>query len=251
MAQALGAAPAVVSRPADRHEILMAQVREVIRELSFASRDPRAVIFDDAHRMSEEAMNACLKTLEEPPKRTVIILVTHVPDRLLPTIRSRCHTVLFAPLADEEVARYARERLGLPESDARLVSALADGSPGTASALAREIRETAASSRELQERVVRGELNPVVEALTRIRDTEQARRAARRALRLLAHGYREALMARSGGRPVVALPAFLERAATLDDEDLLARIETLLDHERAIELNANVGLAVEDALLRL
>ncbi len=59
------------------------------------------------------------------------------------------------------------------------------------------------------------------------------------------------LQARSGGKPSLASPEFVEKLAKLDEDDLLDRIETLIDHERMIDLNANVALTVEDALLRL
>ena len=103
-ARAIGARITIVQRPEDRHETLIAQVHEVIRELSYTSSEPRAVLFDDAHRMSEEAMNALLKTLEEPPERTLLLLVTSVPERLLGTIRSRCQVIHFAPLPEGELA---------------------------------------------------------------------------------------------------------------------------------------------------
>jgi DNA polymerase-3 subunit delta' len=250
-AGALGARPRVVARPEDRHEILIAQVRELIRELSLTSRERRVVIFDEAERLSEEAMNALLKTLEEPPPRTVLILVTSVPERLLATIRSRCQPVFFHPLADDESFRHAKEGLGLSEEDAGIASLLSGGSPGAAIRLAEEIGPLKEAARGLQERVLAGELNPLVEALGRIRDTEQARRRAKRDLMILAHALRETLRSKSGYRPRLAGAAFVERMARLDDDALLERIETLLDHERAIELNANVALAVEDALLRI
>jgi DNA polymerase-3 subunit delta' len=250
-ARALGASAEVVSVPEDKHEIGIAQVRELIRKLSLTSRDRRAVIFDDADRMSEDSMNALLKTLEEPPDRTVLILVTSVPDRLLPTIRSRCQRVLFFPLGDEEAARFAREALGLAEEEARAAALLAGGSVGALKALAPEIGELLAAARELQARVLAGELNPIVEALGKIRDTEQARRRARRDLTLLAHAVREVVRSRFGHAPCLATPDFVRRLSALDDDDLLDRIETLLDHQRMIDLNANVPLAVEDALLRI
>ncbi len=251
LAKALGARPILISRPEDRHEILIAQVRELIRELSLTSRERRVVIFDDAERMSEEAMNALLKTLEEPPANTVLLLVTSVPERLLPTIRSRCQAVFFSALSDDEAVRHAREALGLPEDDARIAALLSGGSVGGMIRLAGEIGEIRTAARELQERVLGGELNPLIEALGRIRDTEQARRRAKRDLSILTHALREALRSKSGARPCLAQPAFVERMSKLDDDALLERIETLLDHERAIDLNANVPLAVEDALLRI
>ena len=250
-AKQLGARVTLVQRPEDRHEILIAQIHEVIRELTYTSSDARAVIFDDAHRMSEEAMNALLKTLEEPPDRTLLILVTAVADRLLGTIRSRCQVIHFAPLPDEELVRYAKDRLKLQGDNAPAAALLAEGSIGSLITIAPEIGDLRTTARDLQSRVLSGELNAVIEALGKIRDTEQARQAAKRKLRLLAHSLREVLRARSGHQPCLASAEFVEKLSKFDEDDLLDRMETLIDHERMIDLNANVGLTVEDALLRL
>ena len=250
-AGALGARVRLVQRPEDRHEILIAQIHDVIRELSYTSSEPRAVIFDDAHRMSEEAMNALLKTLEEPPERTLLILVTSVADRLLGTIRSRCQVIHFAPLPEEELAAHARQKLLLGGDDALAAALLAEGSLGLLIGLAPEIQELRTAAKDLQSRVLSGELNAIIESLGKIRDTEQARQAAKRNLRLLAHSLREVLRARTGTRPVLASADFVDKLSKLDEDDLLDRLETLIDHERMIDLNANVGLTVEDALLRL
>jgi DNA polymerase-3 subunit delta' len=250
-AKALGARVMLVQRPEDRHEILIAQVHEVIRDLSYTSSEARVVLFDDAHRMSEEAMNALLKTLEEPPERTMLLLVSSVADRLLGTIRSRCQVIHFAPLPEEELAEYARRKLMLGGDDALAAALLAEGSIGALTTLGPEIAELRTTAKDLQARILSGELNAIIESLGKIRDTEQARLSAKRQMRLLAHSLREVLRARSGTRPVLASPEFVDKLAKLDEDDLLDRLETLIDHERMIDLNANVGLTVEDALLRL
>jgi DNA polymerase-3 subunit delta' len=250
-AKALGARVMLIRRPEDRHEILIAQVHEVIRALSYTSEEARAVIFDDAHRMSEEAMNALLKTLEEPPERTLLVLVSSVADRLLGTIRSRCQVIHFAPVPEEDLAKYAREKLMLGGDDATAAALLAEGSIGSLTTLAPDIDELRATARDLQSRILSGELNAVIESLGKIRDTEQARLAAKRKLRLLAHSFREVLRARSGAKPCLATADFVDKLSKLDVDDLLDRLETLIDHERMIDLNANVSLTVEDALLRL
>jgi DNA polymerase-3 subunit delta' len=250
-ARALGARAIVVARPPDRHEVQIAQVREVIRELGLTSPLLRVVIFDDAERMSEEAMNACLKTLEEPPRGVLLVLVSSAPERLLGTLRSRCQTIHFHALPDPVVERFAQETLRLGESQSHAVAELAHGSIGAACELAPEIDRVLELLGELQSRVLAGEFNPVVEALGKIRDTEEARALARRELRLLLHALREVLRAKSGARPVLASAAFLERMGRLDEDELVERMETLLEHERMIGLNANVTLAMEDALLRL
>ncbi len=250
-AQALRAQTTVVSVPEEKHEIGIAQVHEVIRSLALSSDRRRVVLVDDAHRMSDEAMNAILKTLEEPPPGTTIVLVTHVPDRMLGTIRSRCQSVLFFALDEETLAAHATRRFMLDRERARVVAVLSDGSPGAAASIAADLDGTIARARDLQARVMSGELNAVIEALGKIKDTEDARAAAKRDLGLLAQACREALRARAGHPPCLATPAFVEHLTALDEDDLLARIESLLDHGRMIDLNANVALCVEDALLRV
>ncbi len=249
-AKELGVTPILVSRLEDKHEVMIAQVREVIRELGFASKERRVVIFDDADRMSEEAMNALLKTLEEPPEGTLILLLASAPQKLLPTIRSRCQTIFFHPLPDEEVVRYLKGKM-VDEPSARAAAVLAGGSVGAALELVPDLAEVLASAKELQQRVLAGELNPVVEALGKIRDTEKARAQARRELRILVHCLRETLRSKSGHAPALATKEFVARMTALDDDEILEKIESLIDHERAIDLNANVSLTVEDALLRL
>ena len=64
----------------------------------------RAIIIHPADDMNKEAANALLKSLEEPPQGTFFILVTHRPSRLLPTIRSRCRVMRFAPLGEAELS---------------------------------------------------------------------------------------------------------------------------------------------------
>ena len=97
----------------------------------------RAVVVDAADEMNTNAANALLKLLEEPPPRTVLILVTHVPGRLPPTIRSRCQRLMMRPLTDSEVLTVLREkRPELAAAEAEALARLAGGSPGRAIVLA-------------------------------------------------------------------------------------------------------------------
>jgi DNA polymerase-3 subunit delta' len=98
----------------------------------------RAIIIDPADDMEKSAVNALLKSLEEPPVGTFFLLVAHRPGGLLATVRSRCRMLRFAPLDDADMAAIlAREA---PEADAATRDAAitaADGSPGTALAFVR------------------------------------------------------------------------------------------------------------------
>ena len=119
-----------------RRIIKVEEAREARRFLTLTAAEGgwRAVIVDHADTLATEGANAILKTLEEPPPRTVLLLATAAPGRLLPTIRSRCRRLDLAPL-DAAAMRAALAALA-PEADAQRLIPLADGAPGQALALA-------------------------------------------------------------------------------------------------------------------
>jgi DNA polymerase-3 subunit delta' len=95
----------------------------------------RVFIIDPADEMTEQAQDALLKTLEEPPASSMLILVTAYPDTLLATIRSRCRRVRFGSLAEDDVARVLVERLDMKRSDATARAAASGGSVARAMAI--------------------------------------------------------------------------------------------------------------------
>lgn len=112
------------------------QIRELAEHAAYAPREAscRVFLIDPADRMNPEAQNALLKTLEEPPGRTFLILVASRPHLLLPTVRSRCYAVGLAPIRAAELAR-ALEGRGVPRAEAIARAALARGRPGRALSL--------------------------------------------------------------------------------------------------------------------
>lgn len=93
-------------------------------------------IVDEAEKMTPQAQNALLKTIEEPPAYAVIILITTNQDAFLPTILSRCVQLKLKPLKDFTVKSYLVEHLGIPEKDAELCAAFSRGNLGKALHLA-------------------------------------------------------------------------------------------------------------------
>lgn len=89
-------------------------------------------IVDEAEKMTIQAQNALLKTIEEPPSYAVIILLTTNGDLFLPTILSRCVQLKLKPLQDSVISEYLVEALGVSESEARLYAAFARGNLGKA-----------------------------------------------------------------------------------------------------------------------
>ena len=112
-----------------RRDIVIDQVRALTAAIGARpfEAEGRAAVLNDGDRMNEESQNAFLKTLEEPPPGTLIIVVSSSPDRLLSTIRSRCQRFVFRRLASEEMERFLAER----EDLARILpERLAEGRPG-------------------------------------------------------------------------------------------------------------------------
>ena len=124
----------------------------------------RAVVIDAVDDLERNAANALLKNLEEPPPDTIFLLVSHSPERLLPTIRSRCRLLRLAPLDDDAMTSALRG--ALPDAEEDEIRALADvgeGAPGRAIAW-----------RGLDI----GALDKAMEALVRNGDPANARRSA-------------------------------------------------------------------------
>lgn len=93
----------------------------------------KVFIIDEAELLDSVTQNALLKTLEEPPAETYIILVTSRLERLLPTIRSRCQLVTFTPLDDDAMQQWIdRASLDVTPAQRRWIVQFADGSPGVA-----------------------------------------------------------------------------------------------------------------------
>ena len=129
-------------------------MRELEREANFRPFEGAARIFvvEDADTMNDQAANALLKTLEEPPPTTHLILTTANPTALLATIRSRCQIIRFAPIAADLIETFLVEQKNLPAPDARLLARTAQGSIGRA--LAGDV-ETYRERRDLMLAVLR------------------------------------------------------------------------------------------------
>lgn len=110
------------------------QVRELKKILAFPPLEAkiRVVLLCDIHTMRREAANSLLKTLEEPPEQTMLILTADEAGVILPTILSRCQTVPFFPLPQEEVAKILTQEAEIEPESAATLAAIAEGSLGRA-----------------------------------------------------------------------------------------------------------------------
>jgi DNA polymerase-3 subunit delta' len=246
-------------RPEERQELPIDTIRELCGRFALKSARGRGkvAILDDADDLNEEAANCFLKTLEEPPPRSVLILVGSSPERQLPTIVSRCQVVRFAPLPEALVAEVLRgQELPEPALIDRLAR-LSGGSPGQALALADpalwEFR------RGLLEGVARPRPDGVALARSLTRFVEEAgkeaaaqRRRAALVLRLLVEFFDDVLRLRVGGTPRLAegddRRALQPLAERLEPEQLLAVLERCLEGDAQVDRRVQLVLALEALL---
>ena len=116
-----------------RSSIRVDEVRKLktFFSLSVSDGGGRVAIIDSADDLNINAANALLKTLEEPPKNTVFLLISHSPQSLLPTIKSRCRELRLNNLIESDlVSALGQINLSIPENDSAIYSLLGSGSVG-------------------------------------------------------------------------------------------------------------------------
>jgi DNA polymerase-3 subunit delta' len=249
----------VAGRPEEKLEVIIEVIRELCHSFSLKAARGRGkvAILDDADDLNEEAANCFLKTLEEPPPRSVLILIGSSRERQLPTILSRCQVVQFAPLPEAVVAEVLRGRQlpdpGLLDRLARL----SGGSPGQALALAdpalwefrRTFLEGLTRPRPDSVALSRALMEFVDEAG---KDSGAQRRRAAVVLRLLIEFLDDALRLRLGGTPRLTEPEDLrllrELAERLDPERLLEILERCLEGDAQIDRRVQLVLVLEALL---
>jgi DNA polymerase-3 subunit delta' len=131
-----------VGREGPGGQVKADSVREVVAESPYRPFEgkKRVYIFEDADRMNPTAANSLLKTLEEPPPWTLLILVTAKESAILPTLLSRCQKIRFLPLLPQEVADILVKQHQLPPETARLAAGVAGGNLTRALELADDVQ---------------------------------------------------------------------------------------------------------------
>ncbi len=142
--------PDIINVYPHEKEIQLKQIEELIGKMSMKGirSSFKGAVIDRAHLMNTQAQNSVLKTLEEPSKNTIIILITEYPSMLLPTITSRTLQMKFLPVPEEEIMSFTKDRLS---------ASFALGKPGKALDYLNfpETKEKEKSSREELDRLIK------------------------------------------------------------------------------------------------
>lgn len=237
----------------DKRDISIDQLRELQHILSLRPYEaPRKVcIIDPAERMSVNAANSLLKTLEEPPGNALIILLTENAGMLLSTVRSRCQLIRFAPLSPEHIVTLL-ERSGMASETATLIAPMSGGSLQRAFELDNEslvVRREAVLSRVSQ--LSHNRIATIFDAAEELSGT---RDATLELLDMLLSFFRDAVHLGAGNREIVnrsVRPAIESIAAQRSFPRNLELLERINATKRDVQRNANPKLALDNLFMAM
>ncbi|MFW6108239.1 MAG: DNA polymerase III subunit delta' [bacterium] len=245
--------------------IVIDQVREEIQgPIAYKPFEGRWKVYvvEDAGRMSEAAQNCLLKTLEEPPPHSLLILVADRLEPFVDTVVSRCQVVRFRPLAAEQVEAILAARAELESAQAAVLARLSEGSPGRALGYHEAgTYETACwLLEELGSMPAAGGFVLAGDLLDRAKEKgsrlEDARVALRPVLELLTLAWRDLLVRASGYSESLlvwgdASPALLALGEGLSATQARRLVERTLAARDQLDANANIKLLLETLILDL
>ncbi len=215
---------------------------------------PRKIyIINEGEKMTVQAQNALLKTLEEPPEYAVILILTTNADLLLPTIRSRCVLLNMKPVRDELVKKYLMEELQIPDYKANICTAFARGNVGRAKQLAvsEEFDQVKEEAVMLLKYIKEMELSEIVAAIKKITEHQFD---VTDYLDILSIWYRDVLMFKAtNDANYLIFREEIPYIRKVADKTSYEGIETILEalEKAKSRLNANVNFDLTMELLLL
>ena len=247
-----------VARPEDKHELPIRAIRDLCIDLGLkpARGGRKLAIVDDADDMSEEAANAFLKTLEEPPPGSVLVLIGTSAELQLDTILSRCRVVRFDPLPEAGLkALLVEQGVAADPAEADRLARLGEGSVARARGLAdpalAEFRRALFDDLSAPHGFDPPALARRLESFSKDAGKESVDQRARASLLVgeLARLFRGVLWQGAGLAPPAPDPADRRAAAALaerlDPEDVLVLADRCLEADYQIARKANLGLILD------
>ena len=212
-------------------------------------------IMNEGEKMTVQAQNALLKTLEEPPEYAVILILTTQVEALLPTILSRCVVLNMKPVSDTLVKKYLMEELAVPDYKANICVAFARGNIGKAKLLAssEEFEKVKDEAITLVKYINDMEINEIVKAIKKI---SEYKFDVNDYLDILSVWYRDVLLFKAT-KDVNSLifKEEIQQIMRVSDRSTYEGIETIVhalqQAKRRLEANVNFDLTMELLLLTI
>ncbi len=243
-----------------RTEIGIGEVREVQSQASLKPYEGshRVLIIDGAEYMSEEASNALLKTLEEPPPQVLFMLLTSAEEDLLPTIRSRCQRLELKPLPIEEVRTELVSAHSVEHQEAELLAHLSRGRLGWAISAAGDpsIMEARRTTLDPIAQLSEASLEERFEYASELSSLfYRNREGARQTLCMWLRWWRDLLLIVEGAEAFVDNVDWMDTlrltASQFTTAQIAGFLSAILTTQEALDHNANARLALEVLMLRL
>ncbi|MBI1928670.1 hypothetical protein HYR99_31055 [Candidatus Poribacteria bacterium] len=239
------------------------QIRELQKRIVYRPLEGKRKVYilTEVERMNLEAANCLLKTLEEPPAASVLILLTTNLEALLPTMRSRCQIIHFHPLPIAELASYLLHQFDVEEAQAFSIATLSGGAVGKAlTLLQRSHAERNAPEHRGRgnESILDEEIPEILTATDRLAAFRIAEKLSQNpeALDHLVTWYRDVLLLHQGAPiDLMTHPHHVEALKQLAPHysrlHLQSAIKTILETKNLIKRNVNATLALEVMTLKL
>jgi DNA polymerase-3 subunit delta' len=233
-------------------------VRNMQKQIQYRAFEGKMKVYIilDVDRMTIQASNALLKTLEEPPEDTIIVLTTAKPYALLDTIRSRCQAVFFGRIPPDEVRSYLQHHFDIDENEARLISRLSDGSIGNALKVRdHALTEDRAAALSFLEAAFGGSVQGFLDFTEKMgRNNERAKLI--HLLDILSLWFRDMyLIFQNADAELITNIDLMEKleemAENYSETAIEATIDVIEEIKKSIDRNVNVQLALIVFLLRL
>ena len=234
--------------------IKIEQIRTLLQTLSMKPYEAkmRVVIISEAQCMNAAASNALLKILEEPPDRSMLVLIANHPSELLPTIASRCQQLQFSRIPEKQLASRIVKSHGLDLQTAGIIAAMANGSLSNAQAMMDE--NWLLSRKWLIAEMRRLSLQPMTRLLALAEKLAREKESLAGRLEIIKSWYRDLIINRYDARKIinqdVADP--IRRAASQTDTlKHLSKLDAVQKAQSRLKTNTNLRLSMERLLIHL
>lgn len=212
-------------------------------------------IIPDANKMTEQAQNALLKTIEEPPEYAIILLLTENSENLLSTINSRCITLNTQPLSREAITQYLMQNLQMEPEQAEIAAGFCQGNVGKAIhfATSEDFQEMKDDTLRILKKI---DTMDITDIMPVIKDLSQRKGRINEYLDLMLLWYRDVLMFKVTKDANLLLyrgeyKAISEQASTRNYEDIEIIIKAIDKAKLRLNANVNFDTAIELLLLTI
>ncbi len=237
-------------------KIYIDQIRDLQAGISLRPMEGQKKVFiiDDADRMVDHAANALLKTLEEPPPDSLLVLITAFPDLLPPTVLSRCRTVRFRPLSPRSLEEILMLKRGLSEGEAKVMARYSQGNLGRV--LNVEEKDLLSQRDRFIERMQRWDLRNMGSIFEVSEGFAKNTYDSIEFVEFLVTWNRDLISVKLRGEKGMLthadkIPELIEESRRKDLTDLLNHADILEEALRRLRMNINQRLALETALIRM